>query len=339
VIDSVHLSDGEIVLLKQHFRKSQKRLIRERAQTVLASHQGFSPYQTSQLLLRSERTVREWVKAFHSSRISSIFPRYRGDNAAKLTKTQKKQLKDVLSQPPSDYGIPASFWDVSTLKSYIKAEFGVEYESDESYRLIFKLHNYSFHLPGTFDKHRNDKAVIKRVSEIKKEIKLLLKDPLWIVFTSDECRIIWEALIRRLWLPKGQKSIIKVERKRKAQSFIGFLNLKTGEELLYKLSWQKQDTIIPVLEELTRKYPDKRLCIIWDNARFHKGKKIKLKLKTTLKRIHLINLPAYAPDHNPQEHVWKYGKDKIANVQCESLEEVVEKFSLIVMGRKYPYHF
>ena len=339
MIDSVHLSDEEIVLLKQHFRKSQKRLIRERAQTVLASHQGFSPYQTSQLLLRSEKTVREWVKAFHSSRISSIFPRYRGDNAGKLTKIQKEQLKDVLSRSPSDYGIPVAFWDVSTLKSYIKAEFGVEYESDESYRLIFKLHNFSFHLPGTFDRHRNDHLIVKRIKEIKQEIKPFLKDPSWIVFTSDECRIIWEAVIRRLWLPKGQKSIIKVQRKRKAQSFIGFLNLKTGEELLYTLSWQKQDTIIPVLEELTRKYPEKRICIIWDNARFHKGKKLKAKLSTTLKRIHLINLPAYAPDHNPQEHVWKYGKDKIASVQCESLEEVVEKFSLIVMGRKYPYHF
>ena len=339
MIDSVHLSLEEIILLKQHFRKSQKRLIRERAQTVLVSYQGFSPHQTSKLLLRSEKTVREWIKAFSKARISSIFPHYKGDNAAKLTKLQKQELVQVLSQPPSDYGIPTSFWDVSSLRSYIKAEFGVKYESDESYRLIFKLHNFSFHLPGTLDVHRNDGKVIKRIKEIKEEIKPMLKDPHWIIFTSDECRIIWEAVIRRLWLPKGQKSIIRVERKRKAQSFIGFLNLKTGEELLYKLPWQKQDTIIPVLEELTLRFPDKNICIIWDNARFHKGKKIKAKLSTTLKRIHLINLPAYAPDHNPQEYVWKYGKDKIANIQCESLEEVVKKFSLTVMGRKYPYHF
>lgn len=339
MVDTIQLSLEEIVLLRSHFRKSQKGLIRERAQAVISSHQGFSPYQISQVLLRSEKTIRGWIKRFDKERISSIFPRYKGDNAAKLTKVQKLKLKKVLSQPPSDYGIPTSFWDVSTLKTYIKAEFGVEYKSDESYRLIFKLHNFSFHLPGTFDRHRDDGRVVKRIKEIKKEIKPLLKDPLWIVFTSDECRIIWETVIRRLWLPKGQKSIIKVERKRKAQSFIGFLNLKTGEQLLYKLSWQKQDTIIPVLEALVQKYPDKRICIIWDNARFHKGKKIKAKLSTTLKSIHLINLPAYAPDHNPQEHVWKYGKDKIANVQCESLEEVAEKFSLILMGRKYSYHF
>lgn len=339
MVNTVQLSPEEIVLLKQHFRRSQKNLIRERAQAVISSHQGFSPHQISQVLLRSEKTVREWIKGFQRQRISSIFPRYKGDNAAKLTSVQKQELSEVLSKPPSDYGIPYLFWDVSALKSYIKAEFGVEYESDESYRLIFKLHNFSFHLPGTFDRHRNEVKVVKRIKEIKEEIKPLLKDPVWIVFTSDECRIIWEAVIRRLWLPKGQKSIIKVERKRKAQSFIGFLNLKTGEELLYQLSWQEQDTIIPVLEALVQKYPDKRICIIWDNARFHKGKKVKAKLSTTLKSIHLINLPAYAPDHNPQEHVWKYGKDKIANVQCESLEEVVEKFSLIVMGRKYPYHF
>lgn len=129
-----------------------------------------------------------------------------------------------------------------------------------------------------------------------------------------------------------------MERKRRSQSFIGFLNLKTGEDLLYRLSWQKQDTIIPVLEEIVKKYPDKRICVIWDNARFHKGKKIKAKLKTTLRSIHLISFPPYAPDHNPQEHVWKYSKDKLANNQRESLEETVQAFELIIMSRKYPYH-
>lgn len=339
MVESVQLSQEEIVLLTQHFRKAQNTLIRERSQALLAFNERVSVYQLSIVLRRSEKTVREWIKAFQKRRIASIFPRYKGDNASKLTRKQKQGLLQVLSRPPSTYGIPKEFWDISTLKTYIKAEFGVEYESDESYRLIFVLHNYSFHLPDTFDRHRDEKKVLKRIKEIKAEIAPLAEDDTWLIFTSDECRIVWESEIRRLWLPKGQKTIIKVERKRQAQSFIGFLNLKTGEELLYKLSWQKQDTIIPVLEALTRKYPDKHVCIIWDNARFHHGKKLKKKLGTTLKRIHLINLPPYAPDHNPQEHVWKYGKEKIANRQRESLEETVNAFESIVMSRKYHYQF
>jgi len=78
--------------------------------------------------------------------------------------------------------------------------------------------------------------------------------------------------------------------------------------------------------------------IVWDNAAFHKGKLLREKLKTTLRRIHLVNLPPYAPDHNPQEHVWKYGKDKLANNQRESLEETITAFFSIVTGRSYSYH-
>lgn len=339
MLDAVHLSEEEIFLLTQHFRKPQNALIRERAQTILAFGQGISAYELSIVIRRSEKTIRKWIKAFHRRRIASIFPRYRGDNAAKLTREQKNQLRTVLARPPGAYGIPSKFWDISSLKTYIKAEFGVEYESSESYRLIFLLHNFSFHLPNTFDRHRNEKEITKRIKAIKREITPYMKDDTWIILVSDECRIVWETEVRRLWLPKGQKSIIKVERRRKAQSFIGFLNLKTGQELLYKLSWQKQDTIIPVLEELVGNYPDKRICIIWDNARFHHGKKIRKKLSTTLRRVHLINLPPYAPDYNPQEHVWKYGKEKLANNQRESLEETVTAFESIVMSRNYPYRF
>lgn len=340
MLDPVQLTAEEFDLLLQHKKKSLCELISLRAHAILLSEKGYSSVQIADILFKSEKTVRGWIQAFGRERTASLFPHtLNNQNAARLTKEQKQAIKKVLSQKPSEYGIPSLFWDISGLKRYIRAEFGVEYESQESYRLIFKLSNYSFHLPGTFDIHRDDGKVLRRVEEIKKEIKPFLKDQVWMIFASDECRIIWEAVIRRLWLPKGQKSIIKVERKRKAQSFIGFLNLKTGEEILYPLIWQKQDTIIPVLEELVAKYPDKRICIIWDNARFHHGKKLKQKLSTTLKAIHLINLPPYAPDTNPQEHVWKYGKDKIANVQCKSLEEVVTKFSTMVMGRNYPYHF
>ena len=339
MLNPVQLTQEEFNLLLQHKKKSFCELISVRAHAILLFHKGYSGPQIADILFKDEKTIREWVQSFSQERIASLFPHtLSNQNAAKLTREQKQSLKDILSKPPGEFGIPAIFWDISTLKRYIKAEFGVEYESDESYRLIFQLHNYSFHLPAAFDIHRNEKTIAKRMKEIKKEIKPMMKSREWIVFASDESRIVWETIIRRWWLPKGQKTVIKVERKRKAQSFIGFLNLKTGEQLLYLLSWQKQDTIIPVLEELTKKYPSKRICIIWDNARFHHGKKIKAKLKTTLKNIHLINLPPYAPDHNPQEKVWKYGKDKLANNQRESLEETVQAFESIIMSRNYPYH-
>lgn len=337
---SVQLTAKETILIRDHYSKSLCEGIRLRSHTILLFAKGYTPIQIADVLFQSEQTICRWIKEFQLRRIASLFPQYLGnEHAAKLTKAQKQQLKEVLSRPPSDYDIPEKFWDVSSLKKYVKAEFGVEYESDESYRLLFLLHNYSFHLPDAFDCHRDERKIKKRMKEIRKEIKPLRKDPSCLVFAADECRIVWETEIRRLWLPKGEKTILKVERKRQAQSFLGLLNLKTGEDLLFKLAWQKQDEIIPVLEELIKRYPDKRICVIWDNARFHHGKKIKARLSTTLKNLHLINFPPYAPDHNPQEHVWKYGKEKIANNQRESLEETVSTFISAVTGRTYKYKF
>ena len=340
MLPRIQLTTEEKEIIHDHREKTECDGIRLRTHAVLLSDKGYTPVQIADVLFQSEQTVCRIIKTFEKERIASLFPKYLdNENASKLTRKQKQEIKEVLLKQPSKYGIPKEFWDISTLKTYIKAEFGVEYQSDESYRLIFLLHNYSFHLPDTFDRKRDDEKVEKRIKQIQEEIKPYMKRGNWIVFTADECRIVWETEIRRLWLPKGKKTIIKVERKRQAQSFLGLLNLRTGEDLLYRLSWQKQDEIIPVLEALVQKYPDKRICIIWDNARFHKGKKIKAKLSTTLKSIHLINLPAYAPDHNPQEHVWKYGKDKLANNQRESLEETVQTFEEIITGRNYPYQF
>lgn len=338
MISPAYVTPDEEELLLQHYRKSKSEMIRERAHAVLLSSGGYSPYEIGKILFRDEKTTREWVKAFSKERIASIFPRYfDNENAAKLTRIQKKEIRKVLSNSPSEYGIPRAFWEVKTLRSYIKAEFGVEYESDNSYRFIFKLHSFSFHLPGKFDLKRDEALVQKRLKEIRETIRPYLSDPHWVVLAGDESRVVWEAIVRRAWLPKGQKTILKVHRENRYQNFIGFLNLKNGKPHLFKLLWQNQEEVIKALVKLKRLYKGRGICLIWDNAGFHKGKLLREKLKTTLSVFYLLNLPPYAPDTNPQEHIWKYAKDEVSNQQCDTLEELTMKFTSIITGRNYTY--
>ena len=60
-----------------------------------------------------------------------------------------------------------------------------------------------------------------------------------------------------------------------------------------------------------------RICLVWDNAAFHRGKLIRKALESALSNYFLVNFPPYAPDTNPQEHIWRWAKDKIANIQCQ----------------------
>lgn len=340
MIDSARITPDEKELLLQHYRKPKSEMIRERAHAVLLNSEGYSPYEIGRILFRDEKTVREWIKDFIKERIASVFPRYfNNENAAKLTKEQKEEIKKVLSQPPSEYGIPKNFWEVKSLKSYIKAEFGVEYESDNSYRFIFKLHNFSFHLPAKFDIHRDDDFVKKRMDEIRAIIAPYFIDPSWEVLAADESRIIWEAIIRRAWLPKGKKTILKVIRSREYQNFFGCLSLKTGKAHIYEMPWQNKEEVIKILRLLQKDYSDKHVCLIWDNASFHRSKMLREELKTSLRAFYLLALPPYAPDTNPQEHIWKYAKEEISNQQYGNMKELTYGFKTIVIGRNYPYQF
>ena len=337
MIDFACPNEEEVELLKQHYRKTPG-TVSQRAHAVLLSALGRTAYDIAQVLFLGEKTVREWIKLWHKERMASIFSNnHCNENAAKLTREQKQEITKVLSQPPSDYGIPKNFWEVKSLKSYIKAEFGVEYESDNSYRFIFKLHNYSFHLPAKFDIHRNEKLIQERIKKIREIIFPLLSDPQWEVLAADESRLIWEAIIRRAWLPKGEKTILRVIHSKQYQNFFGCLNLKTGQPHLYEVPWQKTKEIIKVLKLIKRDYPTRHLCLVWDNASFHRSRELKAKLKTSLKAFYLLNLPPYAPDTNPQEHIWKYAKDRISNQQYGNMKELVNGFTTVVMGRNYPY--
>ena len=166
---------------------------------------------------------------------------------------------------------------------------------------------------------------------------ILTKDPAWVVLAEDESRLVWESLVRRCWLPRGEKSILKVARENVAQNLVGLLNLKDGPPYLFSVPWQNQREIIKVLKKIKGEYPGRRICLVWDNAGFHQGKLIRGALKGKLSNFFLINFPPYAPDTNPQKRVLRWSKDQIANHQYTSLKELTRTFRKVVMSRKYPY--
>lgn len=338
MVDPVQLTSDERFLLLDHYRKAQATLIGHRAHAILLNADGHRPYEIATLLYRDEKTIREWVKAFHEQRLSSIFPGYRSNtHASKLTEAQREEIARILKKPPSKYDIPKEFWDVSALRMYVTAHFNVVYESTRSYHFLFRINHFSFKLPSTFDIRRKDRVVARRIKEIRREISPYLHDPNWVVLAGDETRVTWEAIIRRVWLPTGKKSILKVHRESKAQNFVGFLNLQTGKPHLFPVPWQNQKEIIKVLKLLLKKYPGKKICLVWDNAKFHKGKLIRKALEQSLSNYFLINFPPYAPDTNPQEHIWQWSKDQIGNIQLRTFKELIKAFRDIVMGRIYTY--
>jgi transposase len=124
-----------------------------------------------------------------------------------------------------------------------------------------------------------------------------------------------------------------------AQSYIGFLNQQTGACELGRVPWQNGAKILKALTDFAGRHPGKRLCVVWDNAAWHKNRAIRAELRKggLLERVHLIALPPYAPDHNPIEHVWKAAKDHAANFQQEEFDDTIERFEAYIASRDFNY--
>ncbi len=66
------------------------------------------------------------------------------------------------------------------------------------------------------------------------------------------------------------------------------------------------------------------MIVIWDGSPIHRGHEIKDFLKRgAAKRLHLEQLPGYAPDLNPDEGIWNYLKRvELGNVCCPDLDHL-----------------
>ena len=330
------------VLIRWKKRSDDHVLVRMKAEAILYASEGVSISIIAKMVERTERTVQEWLAEWRATRMCSVLTGHAGNqNAAKLTRTQKEELKAILAQPPSRSGVHAEFWDVPAIREVVKILFDVEYQADSSYQLLLRLCGLSFKLPDPFDKHRNEKAITRRMTEVKTQVKALL-DAGWEVYTADEVRLEHEAETRRMWLPKGQRTKLSVDRKKTSQSFFGALSLTSKKVKLYPIEGnQNTEQTILALERLQRETEAGKIAVVLDNARFHHAKALTALYEPgrLLERITPVFLPPYAPDHNPVEHVRNAARSNIANIQRETPEETVGAFASYVTGRAVDYDF
>lgn len=184
-----------ISILRWKRRSDSFVLVRLKAEAVLYASRGVDVGVIAEMTDRSERTVRDWLSAWRSARLSSVVTGHAGNqNAARLTRSQKEQLKETLSRPPSSSGVQAGFWDVPAVRDVVRILFDAEYQSDSSYQLLLRFCGMSFKLPDPFDKRRDEAAITRRMAQG------------WEVYTVDEVRVEHESETRRMWLPKGERT-------------------------------------------------------------------------------------------------------------------------------------
>src|SRR5579859_3308570 len=127
----------------------------------------------------------------------------------------------------------------------------------------------------------------------------------------------------RTYAPVGKTPVLKVKLTRDHLAVIGGITSQGRLFMQMQDHAYKGGDVVRFLQLLTREIPG-NLLVIWDGASIHRSRVVKEFLrKGGAKRIHLEQLPAYAPELNPQEGVWNLLKRvELKNVCCLDVQHV-----------------
>ena len=158
---------------------------------------------------------------------------------------------------------------------------------------------------------------------------------------ADESGFQLTPSIAATWAPVGQTPTVHHVDRRDRLSVISGISVSPRRQRL-NLHFQlyteniRQLQARDFLRQLLRQIRG-HVVVLWDGGNPHRGKLVReLCARTT--RLHLQRFPAYAPEFNPDEGVWKLAKQRLANGQAHDLPElmvaVIESLETIRANRR-----
>jgi transposase len=133
--------------------------------------------------------------------------------------------------------------------------------------------------------------------------------------------------VRRTWAPKGETPIQRQWERHDRLSVISAITLAPRRRRL-GLYWRIQDRnirgedVVRFLRSLRRSLR-RKIVVILDRGNVHRAAVVGNYLQRHGDKIHLEELPAYAPQLNPTEQVWNHTKyADLPNLAPDDLEEL-----------------
>jgi transposase len=139
-----------------------------------------------------------------------------------------------------------------------------------------------------------------------------MNDPAIHLWCEDEVHFQRHSSLTRMWAAIGQQPRVLSPSVRHKVGFFGALNLKTGRLVTQEAPIFNATTFGDFLRYLLQSTQGK-LYLILDNARWHRSKDLKELLEANQNRLVLIFLPAYSPELNPIERVWRITRRQVTH--------------------------
>lgn len=330
-------SDNQIDELKTKLKKPTDIVELKRIQSVLMIDRGKKIEEIEWLTGLKRSRIFELRLLYLTKGLKALETRPKKPKSL-LTKRQLKEIAQTLkTKTPEESGYNYPFWTTSVLAKLVEEKYKVKYKSKTSFYVIFKEAKFTYHKPGRVYEKQDPEEVAKWQKETKPKIEKALKDKDVVILAEDEMILSTQTTFQKIWLPEGEYPRIEISNTRKNRSVYGFLNVKTSQCLAFKTERQNMYITTDILKKVRSIYPKQKLLLLWDGAGWHRGSEVQKFIEKD-GRIEIIYFPRYTPELNPQEHVWKSGRDQVThNRFIENIDIATDEFIEFLNKTNFPY--
>jgi transposase len=299
--------------LQQAYASGSLKLVK-RIHALLALAQGQSVSEVAAMLSLGEQTVRDYRNQYLVKGMASLVYQTPPGRPSKLTKTQRQQLAEWLKARPQDSGYTSGCWKTPMIQDLIQRHFGVEYHPHYIATLLSNL-GFSYQKARFVSAHLNEaKRLEWRQTRWPKILRQAKQRKALLLFGDEASFAQWGSLSYP-WAPKGQQPEVPTSGKRKAYKVFGRIDYFSGR-FFYKAHAGRFNSasyatfLLDVLSQTSQP-----VVVIQDGARYHTSKAMHAFFETHADRLTIAQLPAYAPDFNPIEHLWKKVKQEATHLK------------------------
>lgn len=263
----------------------------------------------------TKRAVYYWIKHADTNGIQSLKSSKATGPEAYLTENQLTELCKLLRKPATKLGYSTDLWSGPRIRHLIKYQFGIEYHVKHMPRLL-KWLGLILKFPERRALEQDPQALKNWKRRKFPEILNFAKKKKALLFYADESLVSLIPYVGKTWSLPNQTPIVKVSGKRGQNIGITAAVNQQGR-MCFELTKEHErftaKVFLRFIKKIHRENPHRFLVLIVDGAPTHTAGIIEKFEEQNKSWLRLEVLPAYSPELNPTEKVWRFLKTKKLN--------------------------
>jgi len=283
------------------------------------------------------QAVYRWLQKFKRQGRKSLYSVTGSGRPPILKESSFVALKALLKKSATQLGYATDLWSGPRVGHLIRKRFKIAYHAKHIPRLLRRL-GLCMKFPERRALEQDPKALRLWKKERLPDILKWARQHRALVFYADESLISLIPYVGKTWTFPKLKPIARVSGRR--GQHIGVTGAVTQHgRLLFELTADQENftarVFLRFVRKMRREYPGRKIVLIVDGAPVHTAKTVKAFEKENTFWLRLEILPAYSPELNPSEKIWRFTKTKQLNGStCQNKRELRKKSLSVLQSLK-----